>query len=172
MSERGAYRQSAGRRPRRSYDLLYDFGAALDAALMNKTQTAPGCDANGITPRDSQTSIQVMETPNNTFVPVLNEIHNGHTVIELSEKLTALISKVRATNGSAELTLKIKLKPANGGQTIRLIPTVTAKAPKEPEIETIFYSTEAGTLSRKDPNQRELELREVPQETIPLRAAV
>jgi hypothetical protein len=58
MNERGAYRQMAGRRPRREYDPFYDFGSDVDAALEQQAirkanREAAGRAANGI-PRDGQ----------------------------------------------------------------------------------------------------------------------
>jgi len=110
-----------------------------------------------------------VEVPN-SFLPVLNELQNGHCVGELSEKLEELIAAVKLQNASGGMTLAITFKPTNGGETMLVTPKITVKMPKTPERTTMFYTTENNLLQRQDPNQRELELREVPKEpAAPLR---
>lgn len=109
--------------------------------------------------------------PKNSFSLVLGELQNGHCVNELSETLESLIEQVRDRNGSAELTLKIKMKPRNGGKQIDVEHTITKKEPKKPTPSTLFYTTEANALQRNDPDQRTLDLREIPKEDVaPLRS--
>lgn len=107
----------------------------------------------------------------NSFALVLNELQNGHCVNDLSEQLEKIVDAVKSRGGSGELTLKLKLKPRNGGKSVDVEHTVTAKLPKEPTLSTFFYVGEANALQRNDPEQRTLDLRELPKEEEPLRVA-
>ena len=102
--------------------------------------------------------------PKNTIIFVLNELQNGHCVNDLSTKLEEVIAAVKNRNASGELTLKLKLKPRNGGKSVDLEHTITTKLPKEPTPTTFFYVTEANNLQRNDPDQRVMDLRELPKE--------
>lgn len=101
---------------------------------------------------------------NNSIIPILNELGNGHAVIELSETLNAAVASVGELNKSAEITLKIKIKPRNGGKTVDVEHAITSKLPKAPPAPTFFYVNADNGLQRNDPDQRTFDLKEVPKD--------
>jgi len=100
----------------------------------------------------------------NSFVATLNEIQNGGCVTSLSEEMRSLIEEVKSRNAAGEITLKLRLKAASGGEQIIITPVITVKRPKPVERGTIFYPTDENILQRNDPNQRQFDLREVPRD--------
>ncbi len=101
---------------------------------------------------------------NNSFVGFINELQNGHCVNELSLLLRDVVAAVKERNASAEIGLKLKIKPRNGGKLVDVEYTITSKMPKQATPSTFFYVGDANTLQRNDPEQRTLDLKEVPKE--------
>lgn len=104
---------------------------------------------------------QSQNTPNNAFSVLLAELRSGDTLHEASQKLTALVQAMRERCAGGELTLKIKFAPAGAGKILTITDEVIVKMPKEKSDATLMYSTDHGTLQTRDPNQKELQLREV-----------
>lgn len=108
--------------------------------------------------------------PNNTFSTVLSSHRDGELVNELSKALQELTLSVREHCKQGKLTLDITVSPANGdGSALLVVGDVKVKLPKGKRPAAIFYATDEGILSRKDPNQHEMQLQEVPRtETAPI----
>lgn len=95
------------------------------------------------------------------FAHVLNQLRYGAAQEELSEQLAHCVERARETGKAAEITLKIKIKPqGNSGQYI-LLDEVKAKVPEPIKEQTIMFGTPEGNLTREDPRQQKLPLRDV-----------
>lgn len=104
------------------------------------------------------------------FTHTVNQLRNGRTQEELSEKLNEVVNACRDTGKVGEITLKIKVYPDKGdtGQYF-LKDDVTTKAPKPDRGQTIMFGTPEGNLQRNDPRQGDLPLKEVAAEQTPVR---
>lgn len=101
--------------------------------------------------------------PNNTFSTVLSNLREGELLNELSAGLQTLTMAVKEHTKQGKIILDLNISPANGdASALLIVGTVTVKAPKGKRPSSIFYSTDEGILMRNDPNQREMELRELP----------
>lgn len=99
----------------------------------------------------------------NTFTTMLAEVRSGFALTELSEKLSELVSAVRASGKGGKLRLELSVTPASRGETVCVMveDDITLKLPKPEKANTIFFSTDRNLLQRSDPRQSELKLREV-----------
>lgn len=95
-----------------------------------------------------------------TFVQVVGEFAEGRTNDELSSALATLVQAVTATQKRGSLTLKLIVEP-NGEQMIRLVDEITVKVPQRARGASIFFAGEDGSLLKRDPRQKELELRSI-----------
>lgn len=109
----------------------------------------------------------------NTFSLTLNEQRKGELSAELSNEFRKLVEHVRGTGRAGSLTLKLTIRPTEGGDgsTVLLEDDVTVKLPKPKKMKSLFFSTDDGRLTRNDPNQAELPLKAVPAAAEPLRQA-
>jgi hypothetical protein len=98
-----------------------------------------------------------------TFQKTLLDVNNGAAVVELSEKLAAVVAAVRATGkaGSVTLTLKVARASKNTPDVFLLSADVKARVPEPERGSTIFYATDENMLVRNDPKQQMLPLRVV-----------
>ncbi len=103
-------------------------------------------------------SISVRE---DLFNATVAQLRNGATQIEASEMLNELVRACRDTNKVGELTLKIKVRPDGATGQYFLEDQLSANTPKPERGKTLFFGTPEGNLQRQDPNQKELELRNV-----------
>lgn len=93
---------------------------------------------------------------NMAFARLITEHRGGDLELAASEKLRLIIAALREYGGKGELTVKLKLSLTPHGM-IEIEPTITAKAP-EPDLKpSVFYLTENGELSRRDPGQMDIE---------------
>lgn len=92
----------------------------------------------------------------------LNQVRNGKLMEEASEKLNNLVAAIQDTNLKGELTLKINIRP-DGRDTGRYFISgkVDTKTPVLKHSETLLFGTPDGNLTRIDPAQTQLDLRDV-----------
>jgi len=100
---------------------------------------------------------------NNSFLDALIQLRAGKVVDELSEQLAQIVGAVKRTGKQGTITLQIKVAPATVGEVRQVFVTDSVKVnpPQSVKPSTLFYPSESNQLLRKDPNQRELELRPV-----------
>ena len=101
-----------------------------------------------------------IKTPNNAFSNLLSQFRDGESLHELSDKLALLVEAVRSTGKPGKLSYTLILKPS-GDAVVVTDDEVKLKIPTAPREAAIFFVTEEATLVRDNPNQRQLELREV-----------
>ena len=99
------------------------------------------------------------------FAHVINQMQSGALQEELSKKLNACVVRSRETGKPSELTLKIKIKPIGNSGQYELTEDVVVKTPRPELGKTLMFGTQDGNLTRQDPNQRDLPLKSVEQET-------
>lgn len=90
------------------------------------------------------------------FLEFLQSFRGGRLLAELDEGLTEVVSGINETGLSGSLTLKLPLKRNKSGQ-IEITPEVNAKVPRRPMQTGIYWGTTEGSLSRRDPDQMDIE---------------
>jgi hypothetical protein len=81
---------------------------------------------------------------------------------ELTDELAALAAAVARHEKPGTLTLKVTIKPGEDGADYLVISDeVSAKPPQPPRSPSLFYADSDGNLSRNNPRQPQLPLREV-----------
>jgi hypothetical protein len=95
------------------------------------------------------------------FSDLLEAHRNGDAQLDASEALTKLIAEVRDTCRAGEISVKIKFQPSNGGKILAVTDEIVVKHPKKDKEADIWFSTQDGGLSKNNPEQMRLPLREV-----------
>ena len=96
------------------------------------------------------------------FADVLRDLARGRVHDELSDALWAVIGGVRETGKPGSITLKVSVKPMPKAEGMVIVAdSVTVKVPEGDRTESIFFVTRDGNLTREDPAQMQLPLREV-----------
>lgn len=105
------------------------------------------------------------------FGQFLLEQRDGGLHSELSEALQELVAAVAEHGKGGTLTLTVKVGPLKGamyGQLV-VLDEVKVKAPEGERGASLFFEDGSGNLSRSNPRQPELPLREVPADSSPIR---
>jgi len=87
------------------------------------------------------------------FTHTLNNLRYGQTANELSEELNTAVQRAIDTGKTAEITLKIKIKPEANGKQVFITDEIKSKIPAFPREQTILFPTPEGNLQREDPRQ-------------------
>jgi hypothetical protein len=90
------------------------------------------------------------------FLEFLQTFRRGELIHQADEKLTQVIAAMRDTGGNGTLTIKLPFKMNKAGQ-IECTPDISAKTPMKPMGTGIYYASDEGQLSRRDPNQMDIE---------------
>lgn len=99
---------------------------------------------------------------------VIGDYNEGKFADEVTEALHRLIGDCTATGKKGALVLKIELKPAKGATPALLLAMdYVDKSPDFDRPAEYMFVTDNGSLTRDNPRQRTLELREVPPRTAP-----
>lgn len=93
----------------------------------------------------------------NTFATTLAQLGKGDSLAELSAKLGDTVAAVRATGKKGKLTYTLAIEPVPGtdGAQVVLRDKVKMEKPEPERKSSLFFTTDAGGLSRRDPNQRD-----------------
>jgi hypothetical protein len=115
---------------------------------------------------------QSTEAPDAMFSDVLRSMAQGRALGTISAQLREVVEAVKTTGKAGKLSLVIGVEPMNGEVTlVDLSMSVTLKLPKPPMPSGTFFTDDAGGLSRRDPNQTELEFRPQVVQTAPATTA-
>lgn len=95
------------------------------------------------------------------FAAWLQEHRSGGLHQELSEALAEVARAVGEHEKVGTLTVTIKLEP-NGPGTVIVTDDLKTKVPEPARPASLFFTDAGGNLSRRNPRQPELPLREVP----------
>jgi hypothetical protein len=114
-----------------------------------------------ITGIDTDSSEEGLEA--SPFGQFLFSQRDGRTHSELSDALSKVSEAVLANGGTGTITLKVTVTQLGHENRLVVRDDVVMKAPKPPRESSIwFYNASRRGLSRRDPNQRELELGVIP----------
>ncbi len=95
------------------------------------------------------------------FAAWLQEHRSGALHDELSDALAELARAVGEHDKAGTLSLTIRIAP-NGANTVIVTDDLKVKAPEAARPASLFFTDGRGNLSRRDPRQPELPLRQVP----------
>lgn len=97
------------------------------------------------------------------FAEWMHDQRKGSLASELAEGLNTLVDAVNVHHRGGTLTLKVTVKPAsNGDGMVMVTDEVTVKPPEAERPAVIYFVDGDANLSRANPAQPELPLREVP----------
>jgi hypothetical protein len=90
-----------------------------------------------------------------SFPEFLGEVHGGRLAFRASEGLEAVVKAVRETAKAGELVIRLKVEPLKGSVSqLAVSGRVVKRLPEETET-SVFFPTEQGKLTRKNPTQPE-----------------
>lgn len=95
------------------------------------------------------------------FAAFVQEQRNGGLHSELSDALTELVTAARETGRAGTITLSIKVAPNKDNSTVTVSDKVKVTLPEPERGAGIFFFDDEGNLTRSNPNQTSLPLREV-----------
>ena len=90
-----------------------------------------------------------------TFLTFLQSFRRGELIRQADDRLAELMEAICETGGKGELTLKFPFKVNDAGQ-LECVPQLTMKKPQPPMGTGIYFITEEGRLSRRDPSQLDM----------------
>lgn len=100
-------------------------------------------------------------TTTKPFGQFLLEQRNGALHGELSDRLREVVEGVVQHGKAGALTLLVTVKPSGVGAQFLVTDEVRVKVPEADRGASLFFADQRGNLSRSDPRQPELPLREV-----------
>jgi hypothetical protein len=95
----------------------------------------------------------------NAFVKVLSDIRQGSLVTELTVAMQNCVHAAKDLQKPAKLKLTLTFTPQ--GNAMVVSDDAETKLPQQKSPGSVFFPTDADTLTRENPEQRELELRTV-----------
>lgn len=86
------------------------------------------------------------------FVGLLSSHRRGELVREADDLLSEMVAALTEYGGTGELTLKLNVK-RNEAEQLEIQPALNMKKPRRTLGMGIFYTSDDGKLSRRDPRQ-------------------
>lgn len=108
-----------------------------------------------------------MDETRKPFAAFIQEQRNGGLHGELSDALTELVAKVAEYEKKGALVLTINVQPNKDGMTVTVTDKLKLTLPEGDRGAAIYFFDESGNLSRRNPAQTELPLREVERPSAP-----
>lgn len=96
------------------------------------------------------------------FAAFVQEHRNGGLHHELSDGLAELVSACIEHGKPGTVTLQLKVQPNKDGVTVVVTDTVALRAPEGDRGAALYFTDVRGNLSRHNPNQLTMPLREAP----------
>ena len=90
------------------------------------------------------------------FLELIQSFRRGELLAEGDAKLAELIEAVQRTGSGGDLTMKMKVKVNKAGQ-LEIVPEITIKKPSRALGTGIYFATDEGRLTRRDPHQLDIE---------------
>lgn len=87
-----------------------------------------------------------------TFAEFLMSHRRGELIAEANDLMDELLEAVVRTGSKGSITLKIPVEMNKAGQ-IEITPAIDMKKPRRALSAGIYYATEDGHLTRRDPSQ-------------------
>lgn len=89
------------------------------------------------------------------FLEFLQGFRRGELISDANELFNELMDAIRKTGGKGDLTVKLPFKVNDAGQ-IECVPVLSVTKPRKPLGTGIYYVTDEGRLTRRDPSQDDL----------------
>ena len=86
------------------------------------------------------------------FLEFIQGFRRGELLETGDQKMTELVEAIRETGNGGSLTLKVGIKVNKAGQ-LEIVPDITIKKPTRSMGTGIYFATDDGRLTRRDPNQ-------------------
>jgi hypothetical protein len=86
----------------------------------------------------------------------MQSFRRGELLRQGDEALREIVSAMAENGGDGELTIKLPFKRNKAGQ-IECTPKLAMKVPQRPMGTGIYFTDDDGRLSRRDPNQYDIE---------------
>lgn len=90
------------------------------------------------------------------FLEFIQSFRRGELLREGDQQLSKVIEAMHATGGDGEINIKLPFKLNKAGQ-IECSPKMTIKAPQRTMGTGIYFADDDGRLTRRDPNQYDIE---------------
>lgn len=90
------------------------------------------------------------------FLELIQSFRRGELLTEGDAKLNELVEAIQRTGAGGDLTLKLKVKVNKAGQ-LEIVPELTIKMPTRALGTGIYFASDDGRLTRRDPNQMDIE---------------
>ena len=90
-----------------------------------------------------------------SFLEFLQSFRRGELIAEADEQFGELMEAIRRTGGKGAITIKLPFKVNEAGQ-IECVPQLSCQKPRKPLGTGIYYVTDEGRLTRRDPSQEDL----------------
>lgn len=103
-----------------------------------------------------QQKVPAMQRHELNFLEFIQTFRRGELLAEGDDKLNELIEAISRTGSSGSLTLKMSVKVNKAGQ-LEITPDLAIKKPTRTLGVGIYYANDEGRLSRRDPNQMDIE---------------
>jgi hypothetical protein len=87
-----------------------------------------------------------------TFVGLMQSHRRGEILTEGDAAMTDILNAIREFGGKGKLTLTLNIKMNKSGQ-IEITPDLKSEKPRKAMSTGLYFATEDGALSRRDPNQ-------------------
>ena len=95
------------------------------------------------------------------FMDFLREHRSGLTHCELTDALHELVAAVTDEHKAGKITFTLTIKPLAKGDGLEVACDVKLAPPKAAPGTSIFFATPDNDLSRADPRQQAMELRDI-----------
>jgi hypothetical protein len=90
------------------------------------------------------------------FLELIQSFRRGELLTEGDAKLNELVEAIQRTGAGGDLTLKLKVKVNKAGQ-LEIVPELAIKKPQRALGTGIYFASDDGRLTRRDPNQMDIE---------------
>lgn len=88
------------------------------------------------------------------FAEFIAELERGELNHDATKEMNALVRRVRSTGRKGTLTLTIEIKPCDvGARQVEITNKLSSKLPMPARKKNLAFTTDAGELTREDPNQ-------------------
>lgn len=95
------------------------------------------------------------------FIDFLRQHRSGLTHTELTDALKELVAAVTEEGKAGKITFTLTVKPLAKGDGLEVACDMKLAPPKAAPGTSIFFATPDNELSRADPRQQAMELREI-----------
>jgi hypothetical protein len=94
------------------------------------------------------------------IVSTLRRLQGGAFSSDCGDKLASVVKAVESTGKAGKLVITIDV--AKSGAAVSIKATAVDKTPQELRDPDLFWSTPEGRLTEENPNQRKLDLQQIP----------